>query len=116
MAGQYGPVDDPFDVRRDGTVVLRLHVQPGAARSAVVGRHGDAVKVAVSAPPDRGRANEAVLALVAATLGVRPSDLELVAGPSSRTKRVAVRGVSAAQVRAALGNAGVPEGVARRRP
>lgn len=109
-------MDDPFDVRSDGTVVLRLHVQPGARRSAVVGRHGDAVKVAVAAPPDRGRANEAVLELMAATLGVGRSAVELVAGTTSRSKRVAVVGVGPEAVRAALGNAGGPGPVARRQP
>ncbi len=116
MAGQYGLVDDPFDVRADGTVVLRLHVQPGAARAGMGGRHGDAVKVAVSAPPDKGKANEAVLVLVAAALGVPRSAVELVGGTTSRAKRVAVRGRTADEVRSALGNAVDPGGVARRRP
>ena len=110
------PMDDPFDVRRDGTVVLGLHVQPGATRTAVVGRHGDALKVAVSAPPDQGKANEAVLTLVAGILGVRRSDVGLVGGATSRAKRVVVQGCSVEQVRAAFGNADDPPRVARPRP
>jgi uncharacterized protein (TIGR00251 family) len=109
-------VDEPFDVRTDGTLVLRLHVQPGARRPGVVGRHGDALKVAVTAPADRGRANEAVLALVAELLGVPRSAVELVAGATSRSKRVAVRGIGADAARLALGNAADPQRVARRQP
>lgn len=97
--------DDPFDVADDGSVLLRLHVQPGAGRTAVVGRHGDALKVRVAAPPERGRANDACVALVASTLGVGAGQVELVSGPSSRAKRVRVTGVDADDVRRLLGSA-----------
>ena len=116
MGGQHGRVDDVFDERADGTLVLRLRVQPGARRDAVVGRHGDALKVAVAAPADRGRANEAVLDLVAGVLGVGRPAVELVAGASSRTKRVAVRGLTAEAARRAIGNATPAARVARRQP
>jgi uncharacterized protein (TIGR00251 family) len=95
-------VDEVFDVERDGTVILSLHVQPGAARAGVVGRHGDALKVKVAAPPEGGRANAAVVALLAGSLGLRAADVELVGGTSSRRKRVRLRGVEAAQLRAWL--------------
>ena len=52
------------------STTLRLRVVPGATRSGVVGRHGDAWKVRVSAPAEAGRANDAVLALLADVLGV----------------------------------------------
>ncbi len=54
-----------------GWVVLSVHVQPGARRSEVAGRHGDALKVRIAAPPIDGRANEAVLALVSEEFGLR---------------------------------------------
>lgn len=95
-------VDDLFDVGDDGSVVVRLHVQPGAGRTAVVGRHGDAVKVRVAAQPERGRANDACVALVATTFGVPPGQVELVSGPSSRVKRVRLVGVDADEVRRLL--------------
>jgi uncharacterized protein (TIGR00251 family) len=99
-----------LDIESDGAVLLRLHVQPGSGRSAVVGRHGEALKVRVAAPPTGGRANDAVLALVAETLGVKVADVELVGGASSRSKRVRVKGVDPDEVRKnlerAVGNAG----------
>ena len=89
----------PIEIRGDGTVVLRLHVQPGAGRTAVVGAHGEALKVAVAAPADRGRANDAVCALVAELLGVPKRDVAVVAGHTSRGKRIAVTGVAPDSVR-----------------
>ena len=59
---------------------LRLRVSPGAARPEVVGRHGDAWKIRVSAPPERGRANDAVLALLSEALRVPRGCIALVAG------------------------------------
>lgn len=106
-----------LDIEAEGPVLLRLHVQPGAGRSAVVGRHGDAVKLRVAAPPTGGRANESVLELLAVTLGVKAGDLELVGGASSRSKRVRITGLEADDVRKrlenAIGNAGPSSAVHR---
>lgn len=88
-----GPSSEYLDLADDGSLLLRLHVHPGAGRSAVVGTHGDALKVKVAAPPQQGRANDECVALVAASLGVKPSDVELVGGSSSRSKRIRVRGL-----------------------
>jgi uncharacterized protein (TIGR00251 family) len=68
--------------------VLSVQVQPGARVTEVVGRHGDALKVRVAAPATGGRANEAVLALVAEEFGLAQRDVELMSGPSSRRKRI----------------------------
>ncbi|HEX2062812.1 MAG TPA: DUF167 family protein [Acidimicrobiales bacterium] len=95
-------VEDLFDVSEDGSVVLRLHVQPRAGRSAVVGRHGNALKVRVAAPPEGGRANAACLALLASSVGVPESQLELVSGASSRMKQVRIIGTTGDEVRARL--------------
>jgi uncharacterized protein (TIGR00251 family) len=108
-------VTDLFDIDDKGDVFLRLHVQPGAGRSAVVGTHGDALKVRVAAPPRDGRANDACVALIAETLGAKAADVELVSGQSSRSKRVRVRGIEAEDIErlleGALGNAGRSPGV-----
>ena len=73
---------------------LRLRVTPGAARSEIAGRHGDAWKVRVSAAPDRGRANEAVLRLLSARLDVSRSELTLLSGHTGKNKVVELRGLS----------------------
>ena len=93
---------DLFDVRDDGTAVLRVHVQPGAGRTAVQGRHGEALKVSVAAPPEGGRANDAVVKLLAETFGIPTSAVELVSGDSSRAKRFHLAGLEVDDVRERL--------------
>jgi uncharacterized protein (TIGR00251 family) len=87
-------MSDLYDDSPEG-IVLRIHVQPGAGRSAVVGRHGDALKVRVAAPPVEGRANEATRSLLAEALAVPEADVELTSGQSSRAKRFRLRGLDA---------------------
>ena len=87
-----------FTVTADGTILLSVHVQPGARHPGVVGHHGDAIKVRVAAPPEAGRANREVCALVATALGARPADVVVVAGTSSRRKRLAITAVPPARV------------------
>jgi uncharacterized protein (TIGR00251 family) len=79
------------------TTRLRLRVSPGAGRAEIVGRHGEAWKVRVTAPPERGRANRAVVRLLAERLRVPPSGLEVVSGLSSRDKVVELRGLDATE-------------------
>jgi len=76
-----------------GGVQLMLHVQPGAKVTALAGRHGDAIKVRLAAPPVEGRANEALLAFVASVAGVAPRAVRLVRGASSRQKVIEVAGL-----------------------
>jgi uncharacterized protein len=106
-------VSDLYDDSPEG-IVLRIHVQPGAGRSAVVGRHGDALKVRVAAPPVEGRANEAARALLAEVLGVPESEVELTSGQSSRTKRFRLGGLDAEEaekrIRVALDDAKTTDG------
>jgi uncharacterized protein (TIGR00251 family) len=98
---QVGGVADLYEITEDA-VVLRVHAQPGAGRSAVTGRHGDAVKVKVAAAPEGGRANAALVALLAETFGVQPSTVTLVSGPASRTKRFRLEGADPESVAATL--------------
>ena len=76
------------------TVRLALRVSPGARRNAVVGRHGDAWKVRVSAPPEDGKANTAVIALLANTLGVPGHTISIVSGHGARDKLVELAGIA----------------------
>jgi len=77
------------------TTRLRIRVSPGARRTELVGRQGDAWKVRVAAPPERRRANEALLKLLALRLRVPPGELTVVAGRSGRDKIVELRGLAA---------------------
>ena len=79
-----------------GAVLIDVKVVPGARRQRVVGWLGDRLKIAVSAPPEAGKANAAVCALVAKTLGVGRRDVEVVAGQTSpaKTLRVSTTGSS----------------------
>jgi uncharacterized protein (TIGR00251 family) len=72
---------------------LRLRVVPGSSSPGIVGRHGDAWKVRVSAPPEHGRANDAVLDLLAATLSVPRRHVTLVTGHGARDKVVELEGI-----------------------
>ena len=79
----------------EGATRLQLRVSPGSRSGRIVGRHGDGWKVSVQAPPEDGRANEAVLRLLADTLGLARRDVELVSGRTRRDKVVALTGIAA---------------------
>ena len=84
-------------------VMLSVHACPRAAQDQVQGLHGDAVKIRLRAPPTDGRANDALIAFLSQLLDVPTRDLAIVAGHSSRRKRVAVAGATEAGVRIKLG-------------
>ena len=87
------------DVR--GTVVrVAVHVQPRASRSEIIGVHGTALKVRLQAPPVDGAANEALVRLLADSLGVSYRSVRVVAGATSRAKTVEVDGTTEDAVRA----------------
>jgi uncharacterized protein len=84
---------------------VRLRVAPGAARAGVVGRHGEAWKVRVTAPAEGGRANEAVVRLLAETLALPRTAVMLVSGHGARDKIVELTGVEPAQIERRLSSA-----------
>ena len=69
-------------------LVFKVHVQPRSSRNQVVGLHGDALKVKLTAPPVEGKANQACIELLSEDLSVPKSSLEIVSGRSSRQKHV----------------------------
>jgi hypothetical protein len=73
---------------------LRLRVSPGAGRSEIVGRHGDAWRIRVAAAPERGKANASVVELLAGSLGLAKRAVRVVAGQASRNKVVEVDGLT----------------------
>jgi uncharacterized protein (TIGR00251 family) len=85
------------------TTRLRLKVVPGATRAGVVGWLGPALKIRVTAPPEKGKANAAVAALLAAELGLPPAAVRIVSGGGSPNKIVEIEGASEADVLRRLG-------------
>jgi len=83
-------------------VTLRLHIQPGAKKTEVVGLHGEALKIRLAAPPVDGKANACLLAFLADRFGVAKSAVSLLSGDSSRAKRVHISGVTDAEAKARL--------------
>ena len=77
---------------------IELTVSPGAARSELVGRHGDGWRARVAAPPERGRANRVLVELLAEALGVPRDKVTVVAGKTARRKVVEVDGLDAAEI------------------
>jgi uncharacterized protein (TIGR00251 family) len=94
--------NDLYTVDDDGLAVLTVHVQPGAGRTEIVGRHGDSLKVRVAAPPDRGRANEAVAKVLADAFGLAVAKVELISGATNRSKRYRVHDLDPDTVEATL--------------
>jgi uncharacterized protein (TIGR00251 family) len=85
----------PDYVKRSGDgTILAAFVQPRAARTAVAGVHGNALKVKVAAPPVDGKANDALREFVANSLGLPRSRVELIAGAGSRHKRLRISGMA----------------------
>jgi len=74
--------------------ILRLTVVPGAQRTQVVGLHGDRLKVRLAAPPEKGAANQELIAFLARTLELPKSSFKLTLGAQSRTKVVTVYDLS----------------------
>lgn len=74
--------------------MLELHVQPGAARTEVVGLHDGRLKLRLAARATDGRANAALVEFIAAQLGAAKRDVSIEAGASTRRKRVRVSGAT----------------------
>jgi uncharacterized protein (TIGR00251 family) len=83
-------------------LVLPVRAQPGARKNGVLGEQAGALKVAVTAPPEDGRANKALLETLREVLRLKRSQLELLSGETSRDKRFLVRGLTRAELEARL--------------
>jgi hypothetical protein len=84
---------------------VRLRVSPGSGRAEIVGRHGDAWKIRVTAAPEHGRANDAVIRLIADTLSLPLSAVTIVSGHGARDKIVELTGVGPGLIERRLASA-----------
>jgi uncharacterized protein (TIGR00251 family) len=87
---------------KDGGFALALKVVPGASRQRIVGPYGDGLKVAVTAAPEAGAANEAVISLLAETLDLARANVRIVRGHTSPRKEVLIVGLPADAIRQRL--------------
>ena len=82
---------EPTAFKRDGNgTIISLHLQPGAKRSAVCGMYGEALKVAIKAPPVDGKANAALREFMAERLDLPLSRISLISGLTGRDKRLSI--------------------------
>jgi len=75
-------------------VILPVLAHPGARRNAILGERAGALRVGVTAPPDKGKANEAIHDLLAEALGCKPRQVTLLFGTTSRQKRFLIGGIT----------------------
>ncbi len=86
----------------DGVVFI-AKIVPGSSRTAVAGTLEDMIKIRVAAPPEKGKANQCLVAFLAKQLGVKKNAIEILAGQTNPVKQVRVAGVSAATLLEKLG-------------
>jgi uncharacterized protein (TIGR00251 family) len=85
-----------------GGWVLPVRAQPGARKNGVQGEHNGALKVAVTAPAVDDKANKALVEVLRELLGLKRTQLELLAGATARDKRFLIRGQNRAELEARL--------------
>lgn len=78
-------------------ITLAVKVVPGASRSRIAGRYGDGIKVQVAAAPEKGKANQAVIELLAQAFAIKPHQIELIAGHTQPRKTFRIAGIDQAQ-------------------
>jgi uncharacterized protein YggU (UPF0235/DUF167 family) len=95
-------------VAKERPLSINVKAIPRAARDEIVGWFAGALKIRVAAPPQDGRANAALEALLAATLGLRKSAVRVAAGHGSARKRLEIDGLDRAELDRRLAAAGIP--------
>jgi uncharacterized protein len=89
--------------------ILSVVAQPASKRNAVLGERAGAIRIAVTAPPDKGKANAAIQTVLAENLGCKAAQVSLISGAASRQKRFLIRGVDIEELRKRLSSrSGLP--------
>ena len=84
-------LDDLVEGTEEGDVCFWVHVQPASGRTRILGKHGEAIKISVAAPPQAGRANAELIEYIAECLGKAPDDVSIESGQKNRKKRLRVK-------------------------
>ncbi len=90
-------------LEENGAVTFPVRVVPRSSKNEIVGEHDGALKVKIASPPVDGAANEELTRLLSKTFGVAKSSVEIVAGHTSKTKRIRINGVTAEKARKLIG-------------
>lgn len=81
-------------IEKDGSIIFSIRVVPRASRNQIVGEHSGALKIHLTSPPIDGAANAELVKLLAKQFGVAKSDIEIVAGETSKSKRIKIANLS----------------------
>ena len=83
----------------NGTIELDIIAKPKSSKNSIDGVHDGALKLSVTSPPDKGKANKAIVKLLSKELKIPQSSISIVSGETSRRKRVKIVGVTADEVK-----------------
>jgi hypothetical protein len=86
----------------NGGCILSVRVHPGAKHNAIVGTHDGALKISLTTPPSDGRANAALIAFLAERLNMPRTSIELISGPTNRSKAFRLTGITTVEAEARL--------------
>ena len=89
--------------RESEATKIRVKVNPGAAKTQLVGVEDGVYKIRLAAPPVRGKANKELRNYIAKLVGVRKANVEISAGEHARTKTITIKGIGASEVSSILG-------------
>ncbi len=82
----------------DSGIIIPVKVQPNASKERIVGEYNGQLKIAVTAPPEKGKANKAIIKLLAEKLNIRVSSIKVIAGETSREKKIFIEGLKASSL------------------
>ena len=89
-------------VTTNSGVILSIRTQPGSSKNRIIGEYGGRLKLAVTAAPEKGKANKAVIELLADTLHINESSIQIISGESSRDKRLMIKGLTPEDIKSLL--------------
>ncbi len=89
-------------VTTNSGIILSIRTQPGSSKNRIIGEYGGRLKLAVTAAPEKGKANKAVIELLADTLHINESSIQIISGESSRNKRLMIEGLTPEDIKSLL--------------